>query len=149
MNNKGSSEKEKIIKNLFVSKNGLTSSEVKKRREKYGINELPKEKHDHIWKIFLMSFKDPIIFVLFIAAFLSLVANEVLDAIAIILIVLIDGVVSTVQEYKAEKNSETLKNLIKVKCKVIRDEETFIPKGLPSTRPKKIPIPIEPTSGAY
>ena len=100
---------------------GLSTIEAKKRQEKYGINELPKEKHDSLIKIFLKSFNDPIIYVLLVAALLSFIGKETLDACAIVFIVLIDGVVSTIQEYRAEKNSEALKNLIKVTCRVVRD----------------------------
>ena len=66
---------------------------------------------------------DPIIYVMIVAAILSFVANEPLDALAIIFIILVDAVMSTIQEYKATKNAEALKELIKVKAKVIRDNE--------------------------
>ena len=52
---------------------------------------------------------------------LSFVVGETLDGVAILFIIMVDAIVSTIQEFKANKNSEALKNLIKVKVKVIRD----------------------------
>lgn len=120
-------KKEKEIKNILSSFKttiaGLDFGDVSDRLEKYGLNELPKEKHDGIFKIFFKSFCDPIIYVLIVAAVLSFIGGESLDALAILLIILIDGIVSTIQEYRAGKNSEALKNLIKVMCTVIRNEK--------------------------
>ena len=105
--------KSKLLKEFESSANGLSEKEAKHRLHKYGKNELPKEEQKSIAAIFFGSLKDPIIYVLIAAAVFSCMANEVIDAIAIAFIILIDAVVSTVQEYRAEKNSEALKNLIK------------------------------------
>lgn len=113
----------KAIKKLNSSLNGLSTKEANKRLKEYGYNELPKEKKKTILKVFIESFMDPIIYVMIAAVILSFIAGESLDAIAIIFIILVDAVMSTIQEYRATKNAETLKNLIKVKAKVIRDNE--------------------------
>lgn len=118
-------DKKKVLKDLDTSLNGLKETEAKRRLGKYGLNELPKEKRKIVIQIFFGAFKDPIIYVLIVAAILSAVANEVIDAIAIAFIILIDAFVSTIQEYRAEKNSEALKNLIKVKVKIIRDNRHY------------------------
>ncbi len=114
-----------VLKNLKTSLNGLTSKEAKHRLDKYGLNELPKEKNKNIFNIFFSSFNDPIIYILLIASILSFIIGEILDGFVILFIILIDAVVSTIQEYKAEKNSEALKNIIKVNVKVIRDNKTI------------------------
>ena len=113
--------KDEAMKKLKTTIGGLSSSEAKRRIKKYGLNELPKEKQKNIFQIFLESINDPIIYVLIVATILSFIVGEVVDALAIIFIIMVDAVVSTIQEIKAEKNSEALKNLIKVKVKVIRD----------------------------
>ena len=113
----------KVLKKLNTSLNGLTSKEANRRLKEYGYNELPREKRKSVFKVFIESFMDPIIYVMIVAAILSFVANEPLDALAIIFIILVDAVMSTIQEYKATKNAEALKELIKVKAKVIRDNE--------------------------
>lgn len=124
--NYGNISKNKVLKELDSTLNGLTNKEANLRLKKYGLNELPKEETHSIFKIFLDSFKDPIIYVLIAATVLSFIVGEVIDAVAIIFIILIDGIVSTIQEYRAEKNSEALKNLIKFKVKVVRDNKHFM-----------------------
>ncbi len=114
-----------VLKSFKTSLNGLSEKEAKNRLNRYGLNELPKEKKKSIINIFFSSFNDPIVLVLFISSILSFVIGEIVDAVVILFIILIDAVVSTIQEFKAEKNSESLKNLIKYKSKVIRDNKTY------------------------
>lgn len=115
--------KDDLLKKLKTSLNGLSNDEVKARIDKYGLNELPKEEEKSIFFLFLNSMKDPIIYVLIVASILSFIANEKLDAIAILFIILVDAVVSTLQEYRAKKNSEVLKDLIKSTALVIRNNK--------------------------
>lgn len=115
------SRKKEILENYNTSIDGLSEKEVKKRLSKYGLNELPKEKNKPLYKIFFESLKDPIIYVLIMCTILSFVVGETLDGVAILFIIMVDAIVSTIQEFKANKNFEALKNLIKVKVKVIRD----------------------------
>ena len=114
-------EKNKVLKEFKSSLSGLSQKEAKKRLKEYGLNELPKDKKKTKLEIFFSSFKDPIIYVLIVAAILSFVVDEVIDGCAIIFIIIVDAIVSTIQEYRAEQNSEALKNLIKVTVKVIRE----------------------------
>ena len=110
-----------IEKELHTSEFGLNEEEINERIEKYGKNTLPKKKKDSVLKIFVNEFKDPIVILLLFAASASLLVNEVLDAIAIIFIILVDVIMSTYQENKANNTAEALSNLIKVKTKVIRN----------------------------
>ncbi len=118
-------DKNKVLNELKSSLSGLSEKEAKKRIQKYGLNELPKEKKKTRIEIFFDSFKDPIIYVLIAAAILSFIVGETIDAIAILFIIIVDAIVSTIQEYRAEQNSEALKNLIKVKVKVIRENKHY------------------------
>ena len=118
-------QKSKILKEYDSSLSGLRETEVKKRLKKYGYNELPKEKKKTRTQIFFSSLNDPIIYVLLVSCILSFIVGETVDAIAILFIILVDAVVSTIQEYRAEQNSEALKNLIKVKVKVIRENRHY------------------------
>ena len=95
---------------------------MKKRLENNGYNTLPKKKKDSVIKVFLSEFKDPIIIILIVAIILSFIAGEVIDACAIIFIILIDAIIGTVEEIKAERSAEALANYIKVKVKVLRDQ---------------------------
>ena len=118
-------DSKKVLKELKSSLNGLSEKEAKSRIKTYGLNELPKEKEKSVFQIFLSAINDPIIYVLVVAAILSFIVGEYLDGFAIIFIIMVDAVVSTVQEIKAEKNSEALKDLIKVKVKVVRENKHY------------------------
>lgn len=117
--------KKELLKKLNTSASGLKVSEAGKRINKYGLNELPEEKQKSLISIFLSSFNDPIIYVLIVAAILSFAVKETLDACAILFIILVDAIVSTIQEYNANKNSLALKNLIKLHTKVIRGNKYY------------------------
>ena len=110
-----------IIKELNTSINGLTSSESYERNLKYGKNILPKKPKESIIEIFFSEFKDPIILLLLFAVMASFIANEIIDGFAILFIILIDVIMGTYQENKANNTAEALENLVKVKTKVIRD----------------------------
>jgi len=114
---------EDIESELHTNIDGLTDKEVEKRIKKYGRNTLPKKKKDSVLKIFFSEFKDPIIILLLFTVLVSFLVNEVIDAIAIIFIILIDVIMSTYQENKANNTAEALSNLIKVKTKVIRNSQ--------------------------
>ncbi|MBR2708081.1 MAG: cation-transporting P-type ATPase [Bacilli bacterium] len=116
-----SKSKEEVIKYLKSSINGLTEIEAKNRLKMYGPNELPKQKKDSILKIFLSEFKDPMKIILIITVIMSFIIGEILDAFTLIIIILVDVIIETVEEWKAKKTAESLINMIKVKTKVIRD----------------------------
>lgn len=116
--NKKNSE---IIKELNTDLNGLSQNEVDKRIIKYGPNIIPKKKKDSLIKIFFSEFKDPIVLLLLVTIVVSMVVHEYIDALAIFLIVLIDIVIGTYQENKANKTADSLSKLITIKTKVIRD----------------------------
>lgn len=112
---------EEIFKELKTSIEGLTSEEASKRLKEYGKNELPKKKKDSVLKIFLNEFKDPIIILLLFAIIASFIVGEVVDAVAILFIILIDIIMGTYQENKANNTAEALEKLVTVKSKVIRN----------------------------
>ena len=112
---------DELYERLGTCKKGLNSKEVKERLLKYGYNELPKKERDSIVKIFFMQFYNAITMIMIAAAILSIFIKEYTDAIAIVFIILVDAIMGTVQEWKANKSAEALANMIKVKVDVIRD----------------------------
>ena len=116
-------EEKNLLEEINSSLEGLTTKEVKERQKKYGKNTLPKPKRDSVLKIFLCEFKNPIDYILLVTFVLSLVVGEVVDAIFIFFIIILDAFLGTVQEYKAAKDMESLLNLIKVLVKVRRDNK--------------------------
>ena len=104
---------------------GLSLEEAKTRLEKYGFNALPdKKKKSPIIK-YLEHYKDILIIVLLVAGIVSGLLGEYLDAGIILFIVIVNATLSFIQETRAEKAVEALKNLETYYAKVIRDGETL------------------------
>ena len=112
---------DEIFKKFQTSADGLTTREAQKRNEKYGYNEIPKKKKDSILKIFFSELMDPIVLLLIVAIIASLVVGEVVDAIAIAFIVLVDLIIGTVEENKANTTVEALSKLVPEIIKVQRN----------------------------
>lgn len=112
---------EELYQKLRTSEEGLSSKEVKKRIEKYGENALPKKKKDSIFKIFFNELLDPIVLLLIVAIIASIVVGEIVDAIAIFFIVLVDLIIGTYEENKANTTIEALSKLVPEKVKVERN----------------------------
>ena len=115
-----STEKEEVLEILKSSELGLDEKEVKLREEKYGKNELPKGKTPSLFKIFIEQLLDPIVLLLVVAMIFSILIKENIDVIAIAFIILVDIILGTFQEWKANKNVEALTKLIEIRTKIIR-----------------------------
>lgn len=116
----------KILKELDTKESGLSYKEADKRLKENGYNILPKKKKESILQIFIGELNDPIVIILLLAALISVTSKEIIDAIVIVFIILVDGVVGTIEEVKAKKEEESLSQLIKVETKVLRDNEEVI-----------------------
>ncbi len=112
---------DEVFKRFQTSEDGLTKKEALKRQNKYGENSLPKKEKDSIFKIFISECTDPIVLLLGVAIIASLAVGEIVDAIAIFAIVIVDLILGTVQENKANETIESLSKLVPEKVKVDRD----------------------------
>lgn len=107
--------------------NGLSQKEAQKRLKTFGINEIEKQKKKNILQKFLEQFKDFMIIILLISAFISATIsyiqgnNEYMDSIIIVTIVIFNAIMGLVQENKAEKSLESLQKLSAPVAKVKRD----------------------------
>lgn len=117
-----------MIKEEFNHENyelkGLTEKEADERLKKYGFNELAKAKKKSAFLIFLSQFKDFIVIVLMFATMLSLLLGEVADALTIFIIIIMNGVLGFIQEFRTEKSLEALKELSTPSTLVLRDGKT-------------------------
>ena len=112
---------EDILDELKTDKKGLSSTEAAKRLEKYGTNSLPKKKKDSILKIFIHEFYDPMVLLLLVAIIASVIVGEVLDACVIAFIILVDAIMGTYQENKANSTAEALASMVATHARVMRD----------------------------
>lgn len=104
-----------------LQKNGLTSSQVLERKRSFGLNKLPEKKGRTALAIYLSQFRNPLVYIITIAAFISVIMAEYNDALIIGIVILLDTVVGFFQEYRAEKAVVALRRLIKPTAKVVRD----------------------------
>ena len=110
-----------VYQQLNTSKHGLAIADVNARQKQYGKNQLTAKKKMSLFILFLRQFKDVMIFILLLAAVISFVIGDLKDAIVILLIVFLNAIIGFVQEIKAEKAMEALKNLSSLKATVRRD----------------------------
>ncbi|MBA2499606.1 MAG: cation-translocating P-type ATPase [Chitinophagaceae bacterium] len=114
-------ETEKIYEITESSSKGLSKDNAEKKLKEVGENVLAEKKKQPAWMLFLHQFKDFMILVLIAAAIISGLVGELTDTIIILIIVLLNAIVGFVQEYRAEKAMEALKQLATPNANVIRD----------------------------
>ncbi|MBQ2712140.1 MAG: HAD-IC family P-type ATPase, partial [Clostridia bacterium] len=125
--NQHSVTKQELIKQLAVDPDmGLTTEEAGKRLSADGENRLKEKKKKSIVVRFLEQFKDAMVIILIIAAIISLVTSIIeheglAEPIIIFAIVCLNAVMGVMQESKAEKALEALKNMSSPHARVIRD----------------------------
>lgn len=111
-----------VFEELGSGEQGLSKSEIPSRLEKYGRNQLDEKKQKSVLMIFLSQWKDFMTIILLIAAAISaFVAREIADAIVIMILLVINAIIGTVQEVKAQRSMESLKKMSVPNAKVIRD----------------------------
>ena len=119
-------EVEEVIKEKGGSANGLSEEQAVERREKYGANKLAESRKTPLFVRFLKQLADPMILILLAAALISgitaVMQNESFaDVIIILAVVILNAVLGVIQESKAEKAIESLKEMTAATCKVMRD----------------------------
>lgn len=109
------------LESFSVGKEGLTSQKVERTHEVHGFNELPSKKADPWWKVLFQQFTSPLIVILILAAVLSALIHEWVDAGVIMAAVVLNTIIGFVQEFKANKALEHLRSLVQPHAMVIRD----------------------------
>lgn len=101
--------------------NGLSSQTIENRRKKFGWNELSEGEKQSAILLFFSQFKDFMVLVLLGATLISGMLGEYIDAIAIMAIVFLNGILGFFQERKAEKSLQALKSLSAPQVQLLRD----------------------------
>ncbi|MBK5211497.1 MAG: calcium-translocating P-type ATPase, PMCA-type [Coriobacteriia bacterium] len=117
-----SSMSEDCIETLATDpENGLTDEVAHARLAQYGPNKLAEEVKTPKWKVFLSQFQDFTIYVLIVAVIISAFEGQIPETVAILTILLLNGVLGFVQEYRAEEALAALKEMSAPTATVIRD----------------------------
>jgi magnesium-transporting ATPase (P-type) len=123
-----------VLDALSATADGLDDDEAARRLVRDGPNTLPRRKPPSLFEILLRQFKSPLIYLLGIAAAVSTMIGEVKDAAFILGVLLINAIIGTVQEARAEKASQALQQLLRIRAAVRRsrqvrevDAESLVP----------------------
>lgn len=116
---------DEILAACQSSRHGLTHTEASARLEQHGRNSLPETKPPGIGMVFLHQFASPLIYVLVVAALLSVVIREWSDAGFIAAVLMINGVIGTIQEYSAQRAAAALRSLVSTRCRVLREADSY------------------------
>lgn len=114
---------EKLNTNLET---GLSQQEVKLRQEKWGLNRLQEAKKEGILSKLLNQFKDVMVLLLLFAAFVSGLQGEVIEAVVIFAILVVNALLGILQEGKAEKALEALQKMSAPMARVLREGEQHL-----------------------
>ncbi len=113
---------DEIIKRLGVDASaGLSSNDVKKRREHFGINQITPKKGTPLWLRFLLQFNQPLVYILLLATAVTLFLKEWVDASVIFGVVFVNAIIGFLQESKALKALEALSRSMTSSVTVLRD----------------------------
>jgi Ca2+-transporting ATPase len=102
---------------------GLSQTEVLSLRKQHGENRLPAKKGITLWTILLNQIKSPLVYIILVAAAVSLAVKEYNDFAIIMAVVIIDVILGFIQEYQAQRTYTALRSLLKPTTTVIREGE--------------------------
>ncbi|SES16766.1 cation-translocating P-type ATPase [Psychrobacillus sp. OK032] len=113
----------KVMEMLDVTNQGLSDYDVQIRQQEYGYNKLVEGKRTSTFAVFFGQFKDLLVIILMIAAFISFLLGEVESTIVIMIVVILNAILGTVQHVKAEQSLDNLKALTTPIAKVLRNNQ--------------------------
>ena len=105
-------EAEAVVTALKSSRHGLDQAEAQRRLQAVGPNAFPELAPPGIFIIFLRQFRSPMIYILLIAAVVSMVVQEYSDAVFIMLVLLVNAIIGSIQENSAQHSASALRKLV-------------------------------------
>ncbi len=109
------------LPNEAATAGGLSTAEATRMMGQHGPNTIASAQQISPLRIFLRQFRSLLILILFVAAALAAALGETIDAIAILTIVVVNGVLGFVQEWRAERAIDALRDMLAPAAEVIRD----------------------------
>jgi len=125
---------DEALEKVDGNRDGLSDDEAKSRLERYGPNQLKQEEGRPWWRRLLEQFNNILMIILLVAAVASLALGHMLDALAIVGVVIIIALIGFIQEGKAEQALESIRNMLSPQASVLRggkrqtiDAEELVP----------------------
>lgn len=112
---------EEVLKKLKTTPTGLTSQKARERLEEFGLNEVASQKPIPWYILLLKAFNDPFIYVLALLLVVSAATRDYEASIVMSLMILFSAGLHFIQEFRSQKASLALKELIETTCAVTRD----------------------------
>lgn len=112
-----------VFSAVFASEQGLSQSEADARFVTHGPNAIPEQPMPSWWWILLRQFRSPLIYILLVAAVVSVVIGEATDAAFIFGVLILNAAIGGFQEWRAERSSKALQHLLRIRASVLRDGE--------------------------
>lgn len=100
---------------------GLTDEEVENRLHKYGPNELEEQEGKSLWSILFAQLNNPVVYLLAAAALVAFLFGDIPEAIAILVVIVLNTAIGFWMEYQAQQSMEALKQMDRVAARVLRD----------------------------
>ena len=116
---------ERVLSLLSTTPTGLGNGEAADRQQRFGPNALPRNKPPGLFEYFFNQFKSPLIYVLVVAALVSLLIGEYSDAVFIAAVLLLNALIGTAQEFSAQRSAEGLQKMMMTQARVLRDGEAY------------------------
>ncbi|MEZ7504323.1 cation-translocating P-type ATPase [Flavobacterium sp. Arc2] len=114
-----------VSEKLETSATGLDEKNVKDCQAKYGKNKIDFKNKNSVLRMILHQLSNFMILILILAAIVSGIMGDLTDTVIILIIIIVNAVIGFVQEYRAEKAMEALKNIIPEETRVIRAGNTI------------------------
>lgn len=114
-------DEQEILRELNVTKEGLTNDQAEKLLQEKGENVLLEGKKKSVLAVFAEQFCDLLVVILIAAAVISMFSGNVESTIVIVAVIVLNAILGTVQHEKAKKSLESLKSLSSPNAKVIRN----------------------------
>lgn len=117
---------DEILKEFNSSALGLDDTQVSLNREKYGKNKLEEKEKKNLIEIFVEQFKDLLVIILILSAIISAATGNMESTAVIIVVLILNAILGTVQTTKAQQSLESLKKLSSPSAKVVRQGDKQI-----------------------
>lgn len=111
---------EVVYRKLQSLPDGLSEEQVSERLREFGRNTLPAKEPPTLIQVFLHQFASPLIYILLIAGVVALLMQDYKDTVFIFAVILLNAVIGTIQEWRAERSAHALQVLLKIKARVRR-----------------------------
>jgi P-type Ca2+ transporter type 2C len=110
---------------LNVTSKGLSEQEALLRLKIHGVNRLPQAARPTWWEIVFRQFQSPFVYILAVAAIVSLVIGEFIDASFIFGVLCLNAAIGGFQEWKAEQSAQSLQKLLQIRAMVEREGRIY------------------------